>query len=223
MRTSNKHQKTTKANKARTQLFGIDVSHYQGDPDWSKVKAAGVDFAFIKATEGSSLVDKKFARNRAQARLYGVPTGFYHFARANAPLQNQINNFLATVGKLEPGDLPPVLDVEIPEPWLKLSLKKRLELVYGWLKAAKKALGVDPIIYMSPSFAQVLGNDPGLAAYPLWVAHYTKAGKPTVPKPFPFWTFWQYSDRGTVSGITGPVDVNRFNGDKSQLDKFKKR
>ncbi len=219
---SQRQREQANKRKAQKPLFGIDVSHYQGTIDWSKV-APNVNFAFIKATEGSSLVDKNFKQNRTNAKLYGVPAGGYHFMRANAPLQAQIDNFLKAVGKLEPGELPPVLDVEIPEPWLKLSLKKRLELVHGWLKAVKKALGVDPIIYMSPSFAQVLGNDPGLAAYPLWVAHYTKATKPTVPKPFPFWTFWQYSDKGTVAGIQGAVDVNRFNGDKSQLDKFKKR
>ena len=102
--------KATTAQNVNT-LFGIDVSHHQGTIDWNKVKAAGVQFVFLKATEGETFVDKRYAINRAGAKAVGIPCGAYHFFRPKASLTAQIDNFVKTVAKLQPGDLPPVLDI----------------------------------------------------------------------------------------------------------------
>jgi lysozyme len=205
-------------------LKGIDVSAYQENIDWQKVKAAGMEFAFIKATEGSTYVDPKFARNWAEAKKAGVPRGAYHFFRPRSSLKGQIDNFLRSVPKLEPGDLPPVLDLEVPEDWTLFSVSKRMELVLGWVQAVKEELGLDPILYLSAYFPDdVLGNDGRLDDYPLWVAHYSRGTRPRVPKPWQFYTFWQYTDEGSVAGVSGPVDMNRFNGSIDQLRKFMKK
>lgn len=210
-------------NAGAARLLGIDVSRYQGTVDWAKVKAAGCKFAFIKATEGRTWVDPMFARNWRELKEKGIPRGAYHFFRTDAPLQAQIDNFCNTVGSLEAGDLPPVLDVEVPSFWNHLSVKQRLDLVNGWQRGVEQKLGVKPIIYLSTSFAtDVLKGDQTLAAYILWLAHYTAQPNPRVPAPWTTWDFWQWSENGTIDGIKDQkVDMNFFNGTEADLERIK--
>ena len=81
------------------EVSGIDVSKYQGDIDWNSVRAAGVRFAWIKATEGGDRVDEKFAQNWAAAKAAGVPRGAYHFAYWCRPMEEQAAWFTAHVPK----------------------------------------------------------------------------------------------------------------------------
>jgi lysozyme len=205
-----------------TQL-GIDVSTYQGRIDWRKVRQAGIKFAFIKATEGSTIIDDRLAENRRNARANGIPCGYYHFFRPRSSVQGQIDNFVKALGTLYPGDLPPVIDIEVPDQWQEIAVDQRIVLIKTFLDGVKAALGVDPIIYCSAYFPDdVLGNAKILANYPLWVAQYTSKSSPRVPAPWGFWTFWQYTDTGRIPGIPGEVDVNKFNGSLEQLAKFQK-
>lgn len=218
---------------ALARLFGIDVSHYQGDIDWKRVQKAGVQFAFIKATEGESMVDDKFAANIKNSRALGIPCGAYHFFIPSVSVQAQVDNFCNAVGSLQPGDLPPVLDVEVPSKWfhtagpapeaeipaiwLGLTVEQRVSRIVEWMTAVEKRLGVTPILYLSPSFATtVLGSSPALKKYLLWLAHYG-VSTPTIPAPWTVATFWQFSDKGTVDGTGGGVDSNWFNGTLSDL------
>lgn len=211
---------------AAMRLFGIDVSHHQGVIDWSKVAAAGVKYSFLKASEGSSIKDSRFKFNRAGCAANNIPVGAYHFFRPYAPVSNQVNNFLSMVGAMKDGELPPVLDLEVPESWRNLSLNQRVKMTRLWLDSVESALGVKPIIYLSSSFAgDVLGSQKWLQEYVLWLAHYTKAANPRVPEPWKTgsgankgWAFWQYSETGRIQGINdGYVDLNRFNGDEKAL------
>ena len=93
---------------------GIDVSSYQGSVDWAQVKGAGLVFAFAKATQGTSQVDPEFATNWSGMRAAGLVCGAYHFLDADQDPTAQAEHFLATV-KLEAGDLPPVLDIEVTQ------------------------------------------------------------------------------------------------------------
>ncbi len=205
-------------------MFGVDVSHHQDVIDWGKVAGTGVVFAFLKATEASTLVDRQFSFNWKETKKNGIVRGSYHFFRPRSPVEKQISNFLAVQGKLEVGDLPPVLDLEVPDSWRSLSLKKRIAIVRQWLDAVETALGIRPIIYLSSSFpADVLGSDPFLKDYLLWVANY-KVSKPTVPAPWTNWNFWQYSETGRVTGVpTSAVDLNWFQGSRSELMKTTKQ
>jgi len=201
--------------------WGIDVSHHNGDIDWARVKQAGVEFAFIKATEGATFVDKRFKENLSEARGVGIKTGAYHFFRPRINLQSQIDNFARTLGSVPAGDLPPVIDTEVPSDWSRLSGKQSVDLIVGFIDGIRAKLGdnINPIVYASPSFVDdVLKNDPRLNSYPLWLAHYTSASRPRVPKPWDFWTFWQFTENGSVAGITGNVDINRFNGQSDRLE-----
>ena len=93
------------------EVFGVDVSAYQGVVDWAALAGQGVDFAFIKATEGSALRDRRFSANWAGAAEAGVRAGAYHFLSYDSPGETQAENFIQTV-PLTPGMLPPVVDLE---------------------------------------------------------------------------------------------------------------
>lgn len=201
--------------------WGIDISHHNGRIDWARAAEAGVGFAFMKATEGASFVDSTFKRNFAEAKANGILAGAYHFFQPKVSVERQVENFCKTFGAAKNGDLPPVLDVEDGSLWTGISKKKATDLVIAWIDGVRAKLGshVNPIVYASSSFVgDVLGSDVRLRNHPLWVAHYTSASSPRVPKPWSFWTFWQYTERGRVAGISGNVDINRFNGDRGRLE-----
>jgi lysozyme len=195
-------------------LPGIDVSHWQGTIDWNAVAADGVEFAFIKATEGGDYTDPRFAANWAGAQRAGVVRGAYHFFRPQTDALAQAAHFLRTV-QLSPGDLPPVLDVEVTD---GRSAAQIAAGVRAWLQEVERATGRRPILYTRASFwtGQMGG---GFGEYPLWVAHYG-VSQPNIPAEWSGWTFWQHSDAGRVDGISGDVDLDWFNGGRAELDAF---
>ncbi|MCC3405388.1 MAG: peptidoglycan-binding protein [Microcoleus sp. PH2017_10_PVI_O_A] len=186
-------------------IRGIDVSDYQPNVNWQAVAKGGILFAFVKSTEGATLVSQTFARNWTGMKAAGIQRGAYHFFRPASSIQGQIDLFLKTV-KLEAGDLPAVLDVETTG---GLSGDELCDRATTWLEAVEKATLMRPIIYTYPGFWDNLGTQ-RLADYPLWIAHYTSAEEPWVPGGWKTWTFWQYSDTSTVSGVSGNVDANIF-------------
>ncbi|MGH1579310.1 glycoside hydrolase family 25 protein [Planktotalea sp.] len=181
---------------------GVDLSHYQSTVDWAKAKADGLAFAYSKASEGNSYVDKSFARHRAGAAKQGVPFGAYHFYRPNDDPKTQAEHFLKTVGDTQ-GDLLPALDLEIAPNSSESASYKASVLV--WLNHVEAATGCKPVVYASPAFWRAhLGAD--LAGYPFWLAEYSSVPKP--PKTAPAWTFWQHSEKGRIAGIKGLVDLD---------------
>lgn len=210
-----------------TPVKGIDISNNNPPINWYAVKRSGTSFAFVKATEGATWVDNTFASHWSQMKTNGIIRGAYHYLRPNRTAQQQVDNFLRVVENVfEPGDLPPVLDVEqwppkVGREWRAINLQERIKLVETWLEKVGEALGEKPIIYTSPSFWREYMNDTQvLTDYPLWLAHYTSRNKPDVPANN--WggngyTFWQYTERGRVSGVRGDVDINRYHGNFSTL------
>jgi len=194
---------------------GVDVSHHQGAIDWKALAVEQFAFAFIKATEGAQNADQLFSRNWPGPKDAGLLRGAYHFFRPSADPRIQANNFLQTVRELSPGDLPPVLDVEVLD---NQPPAKVLDDLQCWLEAVELALRRKPILYTGPSFwRSALGNSTRFASYPLWIAHYTQASEPSLPGGWKSWTFWQHSDHGRVSGAAGPIDLNRFHGSHADL------
>jgi len=197
-------------------LAGLDVSHYQNTVDWQQVASASKTFSFIKASEGAHTPDERFSSNRAGASKNGVMAGAYHFFRPKVDVDAQVQAFTGLVSALMPGELPPVLDLEAPKDWTGIAIADRVTLVLRWLTKVKQALGVTPIVYASPDFVKsVLHSPSALAAYPLWLAHY--ALSPVVPAPWSDWTFWQYTQAGAVTGVSGSVDLDLFNGNMEAL------
>lgn len=195
---------------------GVDISHWQGSVSWSKVRSDGVKFAFMKATEGSYYTDPTLKTNWAGTEKQGIYRGAYHFARPSVGSASaQARYYVSKVGSFRgKGDLPPVLDLEATG---GLSPSQLRSWVSTWLRTTEKLTGRTPILYCSPYFwIDHLGNSTAFARYPLWIAHYT-TGSPKIPGGWRTWTFWQRTSSGSVPGISGHVDMNRFNGTTAQL------
>lgn len=196
-------------------IHGIDVSRYQQTINWQEVKemevkGVKIGFAFIKATEGGSHVDAQFRRNWLHAEKNNMPKGAYHFFVPGRDPKRQARNFIQIVN-LKKGDLPPVLDVEIPG---KISVKQMQEDVLLWLDMVEEEFGVKPILYTNISFYKKYFSK-GFEEYPLWIAHYLEPNKPRIDHK---WIFWQHSETGRVNGIKSPVDFNVFQGDEDDFE-----
>ncbi|MEH2072525.1 MAG: GH25 family lysozyme [Nostoc sp.] len=197
-------------------MQGIDVFDQDGRVDWTAVKNSGKTFAFVKATEGASIKDSAFAHHWQTMKAVGIIRGAYHFFHPHTsnPV-DQAKEFLKTVGKLEPGDLPPVLDVEVTD---KVSSQAVINAAKQWLAEVEKTLlqqtqkPIKPIIYTFPSFWQQLGNPSDFANYPLWIAHYGTQN-PSIPSAWQGqYLIHQFEgDVSGVAGVSGRADLNRFN------------
>ena len=200
-------------------VHGIDVSRYQGDIDWELLRnQAFIDgiplsFVFVKATEGSDLTDPCFSKNFTGARRFGILRGAYHFYRISVSAKQQAEHFIKNV-KLEPGDLPPVLDVEVKPG--SVSAEDFRQGILEWMVRVEQHYGVRPILYTYHSFRQLYLNDSVFNLYPYWIAHYYVDSVRYQGS----WAFWQHSDVGHLPGIKGNVDMNIFNGTYEELFKL---
>jgi lysozyme len=191
---------------------GIDVSQWQGEVDWQKVRGAGTAFAFIKATEGGDHLDPKFLRNWYGAKAAGVPRGAYHMLYWCRPAKEQALWFILNV-PYDPDALPPVLDLE----WNHhsrscpkgVSPELALEKIKIMLEVMEAHTGKRPIVYTDVAFHRdVLEGD--LEGYNFWLR--SVAAEPQQIYRNRPWLFWQFTTTGHVPGIAGPVDRNAFNG-----------
>ncbi len=198
-------------------VHGIDVSKYQGQIDWEQVRAAGVSFAFIKATEGGDRLDSRFQENWEASRRAGVPRGAYHFTYWCRPMADQIAWFKRNV-PVEPDALPPVLDVEwnfqSPTCPRRVPVALAQAKMREFLHAMERHYGKKPIIYADIKFHRevLAGNE--FAEYPFWVR--SVAAVPHVRYPGRRWAFWQITATGRIAGINTPVDRNVFAGTRQQ-------
>ncbi len=190
---------------------GIDVSHYQGTVSWPDVRQAGIEFAFAKATDGLTWTDPQFAVNWQQMQAAGVLRGAYHFFEPTDDATGQAQFFLQTV-QLVAGDLPPALDVETAAS----SATALWDGVATWLQTVAAATGVQPFLYLDPTFADENQAPASLAAYPLWIADYGVV-QPTLPAGWSGWTIWQNSETGVVQGIESAVDLDVLDGPIANL------
>ncbi len=196
---------------------GVDVSYYQGDIDWNVLaEDEHAMFAFIKATEGSSHVDEKFAENWENARKAGVYVGAYHFVSFESPGETQADNFIATVPK-QANSLPPVLDLELynEEVILNPPDKEHVhEILDAMIEKLESHYGVKPIIYTSSNLyvKYLLGS---YGDCELWMSN-------TKCEPLADWDFWQYSFEGYLPGMWAdniPIDLNVYNGTEEEFYK----
>jgi len=196
-----------------TVLEGVDVSHFNGIVDWSQVQASGKSFAFVAASNGL-VEDPNFDTNYANVKAAGVIRGAYHFFLPQVDPAAQANLFLAKIGPLSSGDLPPVLDVEVIG---GVGPSAAASAIQVWASIVEQATGRKPIIYTNASFwSQILGG-PNFSAETLWVANFARAC-PSIPSTWQNWTFWQYTNLGFVPGITGFANLDRFNGSITDLN-----
>lgn len=199
--------------KHQGKAIGIDVSEFQGKIDWTLVENIEenhpLEFVFIRATAGNDREDGQFKENWLGAKSRKIIRGAYHYYRPNENSLEQAQLFIKTV-HLHKGDLPPVLDIEkLPKGQSLDSLKIGLR---RWLKAVEAHYKVKPIIYSGEKYYDdFLKED--FSDYLFWIANYNfyreKIGDD--------WLFWQFTEKASVPGIKGNVDVNIYNGDIEQL------
>jgi len=202
---------------AGAMVNGIDVTYHQGDIDWAKVKAAGTEFAFIRASDGSTFQDPKFATYWADSRAAGVLHGAYQLFRPAEDALAQADLLLSNIGsKLEPDDLPPVLDAEVTGNQTPAQIQAQMKI---WFDRVRDAVGRDPIILTPRNFWATNGSA-DFASAPLWTIDINQATCPNIADGWPSWTFWQHTYTGRVDGITVDVALDRFNGDRPALEAF---
>ncbi len=192
------------------EVHGIDVSHHQVIIDWNEVAQQGVDFAFIKATEGGDHMDSLFCQNWTKIYDNNIIRGAYHFFRPNIDPKLQFENFINQV-ELAEGDLPPVLDVEVDGDLTRIQLMAKVQ---EWLTLIENHYHVTPIIYTNNKFYNKYFSD-YFNDYPLWIARYNHEQPKLIDDNN--WTFWQYGNKGVVKGIIGDVDLNVFHGDSLEF------
>jgi lysozyme len=203
------------------EVKGVDVSHYQGDIDWLALRASGVRFAYIKATEGVSFRDSLFADNWKRSGEAGIPRGAYHFFLICRTGAEQAANFIAVVPAGE-RSLPHALDAEQMEPCANgRAVADPIAEILVFLDETEKRFGKRPVIYTTHEFYDkyLLSNgklSERLNRERFWLRSLHRAPKFGGTQ----WTLWQYHNRGRRPGVDGPVDLNAFNGQAEEFERF---
>jgi lysozyme len=215
---------------AGSTVEGIDIYDGTGSVTWSAVKAAGIDFAMIKAAQGTYNSQSTFASDWSGAKAAGLVRSAYHFFDPTEDGVAQAQHFLSVVGTLAADDLPAMLDIECPDGSSNClgtgasgatpasTIHQRM---WDWIHTVQTATGKAPLVYTYGSYFSSNGIDTtGLEAYPLNIADVTAASCFNVPSPWQKAAIWQYSWTGTVHGISGQADRDRFLGTLSDLQAF---
>lgn len=197
---------------------GVDVSSYQGEIEWSKLQEQGIKFAFIKATEGSSYVDKTFKNNWENASKTTLRVGAYHFFSYDSNGITQAQNFIKTV-PISKQSLPPVIDVEFygdkeKNPPVRSQVEKELQTM---VKMLEEQYGKRVILYTTKNAYDLYIKD-SFEQCDIWIRDVF-----TTPSLAEAWTFWQYTDREQLDGYSGEekfIDVNVFNGSESDFNEY---
>lgn len=183
--------------KASNFLWGIDISHHNTVTSWQKIKDAGVKFVYCKATEGTDYVDPTYASYVEGAMSVGIPVGAYHFAHPDNDPIEEANHFASVIDQYS-YQLIPVLDLEVPsengvdlQDWVRkfmTQMQRRMMLYTGNWYIDREELA-------------------GLSDLPLWTSYYKDTPPPDIAG-WDRWAMWQYTEDGTVNGVSGNVDMN---------------
>ena len=212
----------TKIEAEKFEVKGIDVSEYQGEVDWDKIKEQNIDFAFIKATEGSKGKDDSFDKNYEKLKNMDMLLGLYHFFSFESLGEEQADNYIKVVGNIKNDEslILPIIDIEYysyykkakpDKEWVTKELQKMLDKL-------EKTYRVKPIIYTTMEFYQEYIEGEFLE-YDIWIRNILT--KPDLENRE--WKFWQYTGRGKLEGYNGEekyIDLNVFNGSKEDFENY---
>jgi GH25 family lysozyme M1 (1,4-beta-N-acetylmuramidase) len=196
-------------------MRGVDVNGAKGEIDWRRVRAAGFEFALLKATEGRTFDDARFAFNRRAAKAAGLTVGAYHFARPdNNSAEAEAEHFLG-VARPKRGELLPALDWETNPP--------TAAWVSKFLRVVEDKIGTPPILYTFPDFLRRTGHFNELRRCPLWYARFGandgQVHPANPPQGFRL-AIHQFTSRGRADGIRGRADLNLLKLDSLSPIKF---
>jgi GH25 family lysozyme M1 (1,4-beta-N-acetylmuramidase) len=191
---------------------GLDASQYQGKVSWPLVWAAGYRFAFLRVNDGTNDVDPTFADNWAGAKAAGLLRGAYQYFRPGEDVKEQASIIIKEIGRLKPGDLPVVMDIESLGGQAPEVVIARMRT---WLALVKKRTGKTPVIYTNPATWSKL-DEPDFSEFPLWIASWA-ADCPAEIGEWKQWRWWQHSSTGRMPGISADVDLDLFRGSFDDL------
>ena len=210
------------------QGFGVQLLHPYGDEprlqagEWSKNRFMGERMRYTTERiygidiSSTTIRNKFYASDYAQARKRDIRVGAYHFWSMRTTGADQAQHFLRNT-LFKDGDLPPVLDIEPSKSQVEqMGADRMFQQIRIWLRAVERSTGVKPILYVNQMFVNnYLSKQPDLKRdYRVWIARYSEY------KPDVRLAFWQLCPDGRVAGIQGDVDINVFNGYKSQFEEF---
>ena len=193
------------------QTMGVDVSSYQENVDFSELKNQGIEFAYIKATEGSTHIDSSFKDKWKNALEAGVVAGAYHYFVYSASGAEQAKNFIDVVGELDKERLIPAVDMEltVAEVYNPPAVEDVVRGLKAFLAVVEEEYGVKPLIYAQKDY-----YDKYLAAdfsdYPRWIRNVFY---PVFIDVGNEWAVWQFNDKGELDGYRGErfIDLNVVN------------
>lgn len=197
-------------------LPGIDVSHYQGNINWTSVRNAGTVFAITKATEGTGYTDPYVNTNIAGMKANGIIPGAYHFARPGSDPIVQADRFTGVVRSANGGSFSGLLQLVLD---LEATDGRSPAQVWAWTQSfvarVRATTGRPCIIYTGFYFwRDSVGNPNNNLDCPLWLAAYVSDSQTAALTPQAWagvgWAFWQYTSSGSVSGVAGNVDRDYF-------------
>lgn len=219
-------------------VYGIDLSRYQHEIgkkkygiDWDRLRIVSlgngrrvkgtvdypVSYIYLKATQGTRITNKYYASDLRQARSHGIPVGSYHFYSSKYKGAEQAAWFLR-MAWVAPSDLPPVLDLEPTEAEVKEmgGEQEMFRQVLVWLRTVEQRRGKKPVLYVGQQFVNnhLIHAPEALRTYDVWIARYGEY------KPFVRLLHWQLTPYGRVRGIHGEVDINVYNGTKTQFREY---
>lgn len=205
--------------KVKYPVAGVDVSAYQGRVDWDILSEQNIDFAYIKATEGSTFKDSCFEYNWKAASKTDLRIGAYHFFSFESSGEKQATNFIDSVDAI-PEMLPPVIDVEYYGKYKNADSidvsEIRVEL-RNMINILKEEYGVNPVLYVSEETYNTIVTQE-FSDCDIWYRSvYGKIGGGVE------WTFWQYSNRHRLNGYEGEepfIDMNVFYGNKEEFKSY---
>lgn len=202
-------------------VHGIDAARFQGQMNWRQIKRQGIEFAWLKATEGGDLLDPEFKGNWRAAKRAGIPVGAYHFYYFCTDPDTQAKNFIKNVPRLR-GGMPPVLDLEwnpfSPTCVLRPPAKEVRRVANRFINIIERHYQTRVVVYTAPDFW--VRNDVARLKREFWLRSTAKH----VEKRYGLkgWQFWQYTATGVLNGVEKEIDLNCFNGGKGQWNKWRK-
>lgn len=216
-----KPDNTINTRNSDTLVFGIDISHYQGEEiDYLSTKSDQLTFVICKATEGVTYTDPDFSNNWTMIKDMKITRGAYHFYHCADDPTQQANYFLTTLGTLSKTDFPPIVDFEensIDTSCNKTDIQKNL---LQFLTILEQKTGRKPILYTDTNTANAQISNAAFANYCLWIADYNPGTAPQVPTVWKnkSWSIWQKNPSYSIDTYTNDYDV--FNGNKINFTKF---
>lgn len=190
-----------------TVFKGIDVSVYQGDIDFNAVENSGIEFVYIRAGYGNRIADSKFEENYNKISQTGLKYGFYYYVTAMTTEQAEIQaTFFAELISGKTFTARPAIDFE---EFGYLSKAEINQIASAFAKKLESLTGITPLFYTDAYNASSIWDN-SFSAYPLWVADYSSGETPPGNDVWSVYAGYQYSDRGSVSGISGNVDLDVF-------------